>query len=181
MHGLTFIRESDKPSHKKYGRYKVWSCGFCGELFEALNHQVKNRCKRGGNSHCGCQTEQRQRVGNLGRAPINKLDDLTAVVNKVWGASRKLGRTISKEDVRNLILQPCHYCGAAPAHYRPIGSNAWSRISTVPTNGIDRKYSDIGYTPANCVPCCTTCNMLKSDMRYDLFIQLCKDIARRFK
>lgn len=36
-------------------------------------------------------------------------------------------------------------------------------------NGIDRKDSSKGYTIDNCVPCCTECNTMKSDLPLDVF------------
>ena len=50
-------------------------------------------------------------------------------------------------------MQPCWYCGSMP----------------IPRNGIDRQDNSKGYEIGNCVPCCTKCNLLKSDMSYEDF------------
>lgn len=175
--GLVLIRVADKPAHPKYGLYRVWLCPYCGAEFEALNYQAKNKSKRGGLGHCGCQTKARQRLKNAGRTPVNKLDDLTASANKVWQYSTKLGRSLTKEDVKVLISSDCYYCGASPITYRELGGGRWARKSNVPTNGIDRKDSNLGYHLDNCVACCPTCNYMKSDMHHDDFVNLCRRIA----
>jgi hypothetical protein len=180
MNGLKLICVLDKPAHPKYGLYRVWECPYCGKHFEALNYQAKNKSKRGGLGHCGCQTKIRQRERNAGRVPVNKLDDLTVSANKVWTYSTKLGRSITKEDVKALVSADCYYCGAPPSTYRELGGGRWARKSTVPTNGIDRKDSSIGYHLYNCVPCCRTCNYMKSDMHHDDFLELCSKIAGRW-
>lgn len=53
-------------------------------------------------------------------------------------------------------LDECHYCG---------GSLPESGA------GIDRKDSAVGYTEANCVPCCKVCNQAKGAFwSYDAFV-----------
>jgi len=52
-----------------------------------------------------------------------------------------------------LRMSECHYCGLYPSL------------------GIDRKNSNIHYTPSNVVPCCSECNIAKRDMSLDDFIQ----------
>lgn len=63
-------------------------------------------------------------------------------------SERGLEWTISFEEYCHLISKPCAYCtGPLP----PQGV------------GLDRKDSEAGYTPDNVVPCCGTCNGIKSD------------------
>lgn len=56
--------------------------------------------------------------------------------------------------------KPCHYCGKA--HTFDRGDEQW--------NGIDRVDSTHGYHSWNVVPCCTTCNQMKSDIPVDEFL-----------
>ena len=44
--------------------------------------------------------------------------------------------------------------------------------------GIDRVSNDTGYVIGNCVPCCGTCNSMKSNMSYVQFINICSLIAK---
>ena len=176
-YGCSFVRFSDKPPHPKLGRVRWWLCGYCGREFEATNNQLFARSKRGGNAHCGCQTQTRQRERNKGRTPPNKLDDLTVSARQVLRVSALKGCSLTEEDVARLITLPCHYCGAVPSMYRALGSGQWRRASTVPTNGIDRKDSSIGYSKDNCVPCCHSCNMFKRDIPYGEFLDMCRKIT----
>jgi hypothetical protein len=47
-------------------------------------------------------------------------------------------------------------------------------------NGIDRVDSNIGYTLENCVPCCEAVNRMKMDLSKEEFIELCREISKRF-
>jgi|SRR6267154_2538943 len=67
---------------------------------------------------------------------------------------RKLELTLTFDEFCGLISQPCFYCkGLLPE----AGS------------GVDRINSSIGYILENCRPCCTNCNLAKSDMTEDEF------------
>lgn len=61
-----------------------------------------------------------------------------------------IGWTISIDEFKVLIEQPCWYCDAPPGHTR-FGS------------GLDRIDPQKGYHMDNVYPCCQTCNRLKSD------------------
>jgi 5-methylcytosine-specific restriction endonuclease McrA len=62
---------------------------------------------------------------------------------------RGLEWAILKADYFQLIARPCHYCRG------PLGSGGV---------GLDRVDSKQGYTLANAVPACRTCNVIKSDI-----------------
>lgn len=181
--GVSLIKEIDKDSHPKLGKYRLWLCPYCKCSFEGTNIVVRNRAKRSDPiGHCGCQTKTRQSHRNKGREPVNKLSDKEATVNLVmrYCHTRKGDTLLTKEDVGSLIFKPCHYCGEDPSHYRVLGSGDWKRESTVPSHGIDRYDSNKGYLVDNCVPCCSACNYFKRDMHGDAFINLCKTISNRF-
>lgn len=65
-----------------------------------------------------------------------------------------------------LTQQRCYYCGAAPMteHRARLYRGAYLY------NGIDRRDNDEGYTPANALPCCQTCNYMKRDLSFDDFM-----------
>lgn len=48
-------------------------------------------------------------------------------------------------------------------------------------NGIDRKDNDQGYTISNSVPCCTTCNRMKTNMSFDDMIDHFHKILRHMR
>ena len=76
--------------------------------------------------------------------------------------SRKIEFLLKKEQVYKLIKSPCYYCKKQPP------------------NGIDRLNNNKGYIENNVVPCCKTCNFMKSNHSFEDFIQKCKEIAIRF-
>ena len=67
---------------------------------------------------------------------------------------------LSRNEFRNLTGRDCHYCGAPP---KPLLSWNGKRSSGTPYlgNGLDRVDNLVGYSVANCVPCCSTCNYMK--------------------
>jgi hypothetical protein len=87
---------------------------------------------------------------------------------------RHLSFQLTKDQVRSLILSPCHYCG-------DIESNLVRQHKTeFACNGIDRVDSSLGYFLENCVPCCSPCNWMKLDMTLvDFSKRVCK-IAKHF-
>lgn len=60
---------------------------------------------------------------------------------------RKLEVTITLEQYKILVTNPCFYCGGT----LPLGGG-----------GLDRIDSKIGYVQGNVRPCCTQCNIAKS-------------------
>ena len=72
---------------------------------------------------------------------------------------------ISREQVKEITSQNCHYCGKEPRQISKSSKNNGIYIH----NGIDRMDSSIGYEIDNCVPCCKTCNFAKHVMSVDEF------------
>lgn len=92
---------------------------------------------------------------------------------KEWG--------LNLEEFSKLIHQDCYYCGEPPSN-----DNQWNRRAKrkngndgeVFLNGIDRVNPDKGYTSDNCVPCCWSCNELKTDLQPDVFFDRISRIYR---
>lgn len=78
--------------------------------------------------------------------------------------NRGIDFNISKEEFKTFWNKPCTYCG--------------SEIETI---GIDRIKSNEGYRLCNCIPCCSSCNMMKSDNTKDDFISNIKKIYEYLK
>ena len=73
---------------------------------------------------------------------------------------RGLSFELTREDVRVITSQRCVYCGGEPSYRK----NAYMpRNGDYVCNGIDRVDNTKGYTIDNCVPCCRTCNLAKSN------------------
>ena len=88
---------------------------------------------------------------------------------------RSLSWELSEEEFSRLIEAPCHFTGKLPSTVMKVASG-----ETLFYNGIDRLDSTEGYTTNNCVPCCTEVNLMKRNLPLEKFIDLCKQVAKRF-
>ena len=79
-------------------------------------------------------------------------------------AKSKREWSISLEDARQLFVNQCVYCGAAPGNSMKGTGN-----DTFVYSGIDRVDNAKGYVLGNCVSCCLTCNIAKRKMSVDDF------------
>lgn len=74
---------------------------------------------------------------------------------------RKIVFKITLSEYKRIIENACHYCGEK---YEECGS------------GLDRINSSIGYTIDNVVSCCGVCNMMKSNLDFEVFLSRIKKI-----
>lgn len=79
---------------------------------------------------------------------------------KSGAVKKKRVFALTIEQFNSFWKKKCHYCGFQ-----------------IPSIGIDRMDSSIGYSMDNCVPCCTKCNLMKRHIPTDDFINHCKLIA----
>lgn len=81
--------------------------------------------------------------------------------------SRNYEWKLDKNKFEELINGNCYYCNSGLSN-----KYIWKykyEIATLPFNGIDRVDNTIGYTEDNCVSCCKTCNMAKSELTVEEF------------
>ena len=76
---------------------------------------------------------------------------------------RKLSFSLSEEQFIHLMELPCFYCGEMPSLRYKFMKFEHNYLY----NGIDRINSKEGYTIKNCVPCCSICNVSKSNLSLD--------------
>jgi hypothetical protein len=145
---LTFLRRVTGV-----GNRTMWqlTCD-CGREITAMSENVIG----GGTRSCGC-------VRRHGAATfINGI-----LCNYMRHASdRGFAFKLTREQVIELIHQPCFYCGAE-------NSNTWVNKRTGEQygyNGIDRFDSMGDYEDGNVVPCCASCNWAKSNQDGKAFI-----------
>ena len=76
---------------------------------------------------------------------------------------------LTLDEFRYLVQQDCFYCKTPGIIIDYVGQtkHTWSEKHAV--NGIDRIDSTKEYTFNNCVPCCKTCNFMKSNMSTEQF------------
>lgn len=68
--------------------------------------------------------------------------------------------SITEDLFTKLLEDKCHYCGTKEESMT-----------------VDRKDSLVGYTTENCLTACKTCNFIKSNLEYDIFINKCIQIS----
>lgn len=76
---------------------------------------------------------------------------------------RKIEFNLTEKEFNDLIFGDCYLCGIEKS------------------NGIDRVDSNNIYIINNCEPCCTDCNIIKNDIKYDIFIDQCDSIYNHWK
>ena len=146
--------------HKGGSKRRIWKyqCD-CGNICEKLSEKVI----KGWTKSCGCLQ--------------GKYKGVMAIAYGVSGEWYNDG-DISFDKFYELSQQNCHYCGTPPFNNRKgVGGNK-HLIFTY--NGLDRKNNDErAHNINNCVPCCWTCNQMKKDMSYEVFINKIKTIYDR--
>lgn len=122
-------------------------------------------------TNCGCHNMRNTLP--LGEAALNALIRLYSE----RADKRGLVWDLTRDFVRNIIAQPCHYCGVPP--FQICRSRYYKGKADLLYNGIDRIDSAQGYTPGNVVACCGPCNRMKSDTPYQIFLARCRAIVER--
>lgn len=167
----------------KYGKLTVikqvgnckWECVCeCGNT-KAI---AATSLRRGLTSSCGCLHKKicRQPAGDSSYR-------LLYIRTKNGATSRGYEFSITEEYHRELIQQPCFYCGKEPVRFNAYcvaGKNEPRKNfrydqetierSWIKANGIDRYDNRFGYINGNCVSCCGDCNRMKMSMSADAFI-----------
>lgn len=145
----------------------IWKCVCdCGSEVYASARYLQH----GTLNSCGCIPR--------GRRPRYKMAGFAIQWNDYQRAAKKRGLRweLSAAQCWKLLKGRCHYCGIEPQRrISTIRRREWTRSPVFVCNGIDRVDSALGYTPTNCVPCCTACNRAKSSMTLADF----KEWARR--
>ena len=157
-YGRLVVLEEERQIRCGRPRYYVKCQCDCGTLTTVEKSKVKN----GDTSSCGClQTESRKALGSRfmkenGEAAFHE----TFMSYKKSAKKRGYSFSLTEEEFRNIITQPCIYCGdVLTSTKRKSGANGEFKYT-----GIDRYDNSIGYEIGNCVPCCSVCNRLKTDM-----------------
>lgn len=81
---------------------------------------------------------------------------------KLSALRREKEWNLSEQEVFDLIVQDCSYCGLVPSTDMKLSAHPDFRYT-----GIDRVDNDRGYEKDNVVPCCETCNAAKRTMSVD--------------
>lgn len=139
-----------------------WLCRCeCGVEKEVVNSKLLG----GHTKSCGCLSKE---ISTRSLVRMNWSKDKVQTLYKKFiagAATRNLEFTITLEEFRFLIAQNCVYCGSGPSNIYLRG-----RENSLHYNGLDRIDSSKGYTIENSASCCKFCNLFKSDMTKEDFI-----------
>lgn len=153
------------------GRKWVCKCD-CGTVKVVDSKHLRSGATRS----CGClRTEESsaRRILPSGEASFNHLYSSY----RRRADQKKIQFSLTKGEFSSLINQNCTYCGGPPTRHH------FSKGSATPyiCNGVDRVDNAVGYTIDNSVPCCGTCNRMKSDMSVESFLKHVNSIATAVK
>lgn len=146
----------------KNNRVTYWECRCeCG----AVKKVKGTHLTRGDTRSCGCY---KPRKLTEGVAALNSL-----IINYKNHAKRRgYAFNLTKDNFEKLTKQNCHYCGGGPSQiYKTKRGNG-----VYIYNGIDRVNNEPYYGILNCVPCCGTCNRMKSDLSKEQFLEHIREI-----
>lgn len=132
----------------------------CGSI---KNYNISNLTAKNATISCGCYAKEI----NSSKNPW--LTEYNAYIGNTI-KKRKFSFELTLEEFKNLCLSNCFYCGIAPSSKMDVGKGL--------KNGIDRIDSNKGYSLSNCVPCCWTCNRMKSNMDIENFLSHIKNILQ---
>lgn len=159
---LTVIDEFGKNVNGRNRLFLKCVCD-CG------NATVKEKSKvlRADSRSCGCmQAKMRKGLGDRMKKGFGE-----ATFNETYGQYKKGARMrgyafeLSKEQFREIITQPCIYCGETLTQEK----TKRDANGTFKYTGIDRYDNTKGYTLDNAVPCCCKCNRIKTNMSIEEF------------
>jgi len=163
-----FDRRKEIFEHLREAESSDRLCLICGTLYESF-HTVRSRestrCKE-------CQGNMREiDEGRSDRERHYKKEMFTNINTYYDSYTRNALRRnfrfeLTNDQFEHLVKQPCFYCGHQTEGY---------------VNGIDRVNNDIGYTVANCKPCCEICNRVKHIYHPKFFIEKAICIANGTK
>ena len=165
---LKYLGSKNSSGGKRH--YYLVECIKCGEQYEIMynTHNFKESTM-----FCTSEKCQQLRAENLKARTYNtKRSKIEPGFVKVFNSyvrsakDRHLSFDLTEQDAYKIIKQNCFYCGEEPEP----DSNNYIR------NGIDRVDPKRGYTLDNCVPCCTSCNKMKSNMTLEHFFNKISNI-----
>jgi len=154
IHSL-FIKSIEDRVNPKKEKFAFVECDCGNEKWIRLRSILLGQSKK-----CGCGNNKLKTED----PEVRSIRYLMAY-STTSAKDRNLTFELSHEQVKALIFKPCHYCNSMPRHHeaKSISKFKDTKELLAPFNGLDRIDSSKGYSVENVVPCCTTCNLMKSD------------------
>lgn len=168
---LVLSRHDDKSLRRVF-----WLCQCdCGNTCQVSGDKLVS----GRQISCGCQQFQGFKINNLEKqANSYETRKVNFLTSHYRGSAKIRGLcfNLSKEEISELSLQNCYYCGVVPSNRTHSGNKKLVYIY----QGIDRKNSDLGYIKGNVLPCCKTCNSAKGIMTKEEFENWASRLAIKY-
>ncbi len=146
-----------------------WRCVCtCARASEVIAQS--NNLRSGQQRSCGCVRKEAVR-----KDPRTRMYSTIRSGYARNAAVRGLRFDLTLEQLTALMSQECLYCGAPPSNNFHISaknySAEWIAQTAAKYSGIDRLHNHEGYSVANCVPACATCNTrLRKDLPLDVWL-----------
>lgn len=153
----------------------------CGKtkVFRYDSFFCKNELDRA--KSCGCKHTYRNNLNSQNRRKPESVYRYIYEQYQSGAKTRNIEFNLSKEEYIEIVKKDCFYCGdPAPIKQPHRGKNYYVGVP-VPYNGIDRIDSKKGYEKKNCVPCCSKCNYMKSDLDLSSFTDHILKISNHLK
>ena len=163
---LTVLKEAGKDKNG----HTLWLCQCdCGQTIITRGVNLRRNLVQS----CGCFQKEKALFNLKGygiRLPEGEAAFRKLLRNMKDNAKRrKLEWTLTDEDARKIIQEPCFYCGKPPSKHLKNKYIQKHCRGDFPANGLGRINSSKGYTIDNVVPCCFRCNVMKGDMSISEF------------
>lgn len=164
---LTIVEHVPRPEGRRTGgRWYRCRCD-CGNMTTKSQGAIRN----GSTKSCGCLRRKRAAELSVVTAKAKGAFYPSAVMDlyrRYKKSARKMRRVfkLTVEQCAKLFESPCVYCGQTPS----MEVKAPAKYSMRPVfyaSGLDRFNNKVGYTPTNTVSCCSACNHMKSDRRFE--------------
>ena len=153
----------------------------CGteKVFRYDSFVCKNELDRA--KSCGCKHIYRNNLNSQKRRKPESVYRYIYEQYQSGAKTRNIDFNLTKEEYIEIVKKDCFYCGSPAPIKQPHRGKKYYVGIPVPYNGIDRIDSSRGYEKGNCVPCCTRCNYMKSDLDVSLFTEHILKIANHLK
>jgi hypothetical protein len=167
---LSVVGAAGRDSHG----CKLWLCQCdCGNQITTRGDSIRwgdSQNGRGGTRSCGCLKKKDPSL-----LVPDRIKSMRQAFNNMRQNAHKRGIPWALPDdiLEHLCAQNCRYCNAPPANAGLLKFKKQYVYS-----GIDRTDNTKGYTVDNVVPCCSVCNMAKSDLTMSDFITWVERISQ---
>lgn len=168
---LTILSRDSSKIGQSRGSFWICQCE-CGEIRSISRQSLVIH----GTKSCGCLQKSESFALDGNRAVKNSW------IRKYVSRAKRDGVefSLTEDEFFLLCSQDCEYCGDAPVERNTyLYKRKFHDNIPLIANGIDRVDPNKGYSTENSVPCCTPCNLMKTDKTQQDFINRAIRIAKR--